>query len=156
MQTWCLSINLRCFVNFYLFHHSDVLPLDAKRNLTLWYTWHANYLLLQMRAGFSRLQALYRSRKLYQTYHVTRQRMTLFQARCRGCMVRRAFRHRLWAVITIQAYTRGMIARRLYHRLKGEVGSEQTQKQMHNAIIRDLVSNWNVELWGLCAHWYIK
>ncbi|CAB1347843.1 unnamed protein product [Coregonus sp. 'balchen'] len=40
--------------------------------------------------------------------------------RCRGCLVRRAFRHRLWAVITIQAHTRGMIARRLYKRLKGE------------------------------------
>ncbi|KAI2653336.1 Unconventional myosin-VIIa [Labeo rohita] len=56
-----------------------------------------------MRGGFSRLQALYRSRKLYQTYHVARQRITLFQGRCRGYLVRRAFRHRLWAVITIQA-----------------------------------------------------
>lgn len=74
-----------------------------------------------MRAGFSRLQALYRSRKLYHTYHVARQRITLFQGQCRGFLVRRAFRHRLWAVITIQAYTRGMIARRLYKRLKGEV-----------------------------------
>ncbi|KAG1930766.1 unconventional myosin-VIIa [Pimephales promelas] len=73
-----------------------------------------------MRGGFSRLQALYRSRKLYQTYHVTRQRIILFEGRCRGYLVRRAFRHRLWAVITIQAYTRGMIARRLYNRLKGE------------------------------------
>ncbi|XP_016148301.1 unconventional myosin-VIIa-like [Sinocyclocheilus grahami] len=73
-----------------------------------------------MRGGFSRLQALYRSRKLYQTYHIARQRITLFQGRCRGHLVRRAFRHRLWAVITIQAYTRGMIARRLYKRLKGE------------------------------------
>lgn len=93
---------------------------------------------LQMVVGFSRLQAQYRSRKLYQTYHVTRQRMTLFQARCRGCMVRRAFRHRLWAVITIQAYTRGMIARRLYHRLKGEVNREQSQ-----TLVRDLVSQWS-------------
>ncbi|KAE8294893.1 Unconventional myosin-VIIa [Larimichthys crocea] len=73
-----------------------------------------------MRAGFSRLQALVRSRKLCASYHVARQRITGFQARCRGYLVRRAFRHRLWAVITIQAYTRGMIARRLYKRLKGE------------------------------------
>uniref|UniRef100_A0AAQ5YMR0 Myosin VIIAa n=1 Tax=Amphiprion ocellaris TaxID=80972 RepID=A0AAQ5YMR0_AMPOC len=75
----------------------------------------------QMRAGFSRLQALVRSRKLCASYHVARQRITGFQGRCRGFLVRRAFRHRLWAVITIQAYTRGMIARRLYKRLKGEV-----------------------------------
>ncbi|XP_072308569.1 unconventional myosin-VIIa-like isoform X2 [Eucyclogobius newberryi] len=73
-----------------------------------------------MRAGFSRLQALVRSRKLCASYHVARQRITGFQGRCRGYLVRRAFRHRLWAVITIQAYTRGMIARRLYKRLKGE------------------------------------
>lgn len=77
--------------------------------------------LFQMRAGFSRLQALVRSRKLCASYHVARQRITRFQGRCRGFLVRRAFRHRLWAVITIQAYTRGMIARRLYKRLKGEV-----------------------------------
>nr|XP_054594574.1 unconventional myosin-VIIa isoform X2 [Nothobranchius furzeri] len=75
---------------------------------------------LQMRAGFSRLQALVRSRKLCASYHVARQRITGFQGRCRGFLVRGAFRHRLWAVITIQAYTRGMIARRLYRRLKGE------------------------------------
>uniref|UniRef100_A0AAR2LJP9 Myosin VIIAa n=1 Tax=Pygocentrus nattereri TaxID=42514 RepID=A0AAR2LJP9_PYGNA len=86
-----------------------------------------------MRAGFSRLQALFRSRKLYQTYHVARQRITLFQARCRGCLVRRAFRHRLWAVITIQAYTRGMIARRLYKRLKGEVKKKEMLDQMEKA-----------------------
>uniref|UniRef100_A0A671U7L0 Myosin VIIAa n=1 Tax=Sparus aurata TaxID=8175 RepID=A0A671U7L0_SPAAU len=76
-----------------------------------------------MRAGFSRLQALVRSRKLCASYHVARQRITCFQGRCRGFLVRRAFRHRLWAVITVQAYTRGMIARRLYKRLKGEVDS---------------------------------
>ncbi|CAL8334609.1 unnamed protein product [Boreogadus saida] len=73
-----------------------------------------------MRAGFSRLQALVRSRKLYTMYHVARQRVTGFQGCCRGFLVRRAFRHRLWAVITLQAYTRGMIARRLVARLKGE------------------------------------
>ncbi|XP_037533824.1 myosin VIIAa [Nematolebias whitei] len=73
-----------------------------------------------MRAGFSRLQALVRSRKLCASYHVARQRITGFQGRCRGFLVRRAFRHRLWAVLTVQAYTRGMIARRLYKRLKGE------------------------------------
>uniref|UniRef100_A0AAX7TJ81 Myosin VIIAa n=1 Tax=Astatotilapia calliptera TaxID=8154 RepID=A0AAX7TJ81_ASTCA len=81
-----------------------------------------------MRAGFSRLQALVRSRKLCASYHVARQRITAFQGRCRGFLVRRAFRHRLWAVITIQAYTRGMIARRLYKRLKAEEMVEQMEK----------------------------
>lgn len=80
-----------------------------------------------MRAGFSRLQALVRSRKLCASYHVARQRITGFQGRCRGFLVRRAFRHRLWAVITIQAYTRGMIARRLYKRLKGEVETHRVR-----------------------------
>uniref|UniRef100_A0A670ZDY7 Myosin VIIA n=1 Tax=Pseudonaja textilis TaxID=8673 RepID=A0A670ZDY7_PSETE len=74
----------------------------------------------RMRIGFLRLQALYRSRKLHRQYHMARQRTIEFQARCRGFLVRRAFRHRLWAVFTIQAYGRGMIARRLYKRLKGE------------------------------------
>lgn len=75
----------------------------------------------QMRVGFSRLQALVRSRKLCASYHVARQRITYFQGRCRGFLVRRAFRRRLQAVVIIQAYTRGMIARRLYKRLRGEV-----------------------------------
>uniref|UniRef100_A0A803VI05 Myosin VIIA n=1 Tax=Ficedula albicollis TaxID=59894 RepID=A0A803VI05_FICAL len=78
---------------------------------------------LQMRIGFLRLQALYRSRKLHQQYHMARRRIIDFQARCRGYLVRRAFRHRLWAVLTVQAYARGMIARRLYKRLRGEVSA---------------------------------
>lgn len=75
----------------------------------------------QMRVGFSRLQALVRSRKLCASYHVARRRITYFQGRCRGFLVRRAYRRRLQAVIIIQTYTRGMIARRLYRRLRGEV-----------------------------------
>lgn len=97
------------------------------------------FLVPQMRAGFARLQALYRSRKLYQTYHVARQRITLFQSRCRGYLVRRAFRHRLWAVITLQAYTRGMIARRLYKRLKGEVSRDpHTRASSHPTLCHSL------------------
>uniref|UniRef100_A0A669PYY0 Myosin VIIA n=1 Tax=Phasianus colchicus TaxID=9054 RepID=A0A669PYY0_PHACC len=74
----------------------------------------SSFSLLQMRIGFLRLQALYRSRKLHKQYHMARRRIIEFQARCRGYLVRRAFRHRLWAVLTVQAYARGMIARRLY------------------------------------------
>ena len=76
---------------------------------------------LQMRLGFLRLQALHRSRKLHQKYRLARRRIIGFQARCRAYLVRKAFRHRLWAVLTVQAYARGMIARRLHRRLRAEV-----------------------------------
>lgn len=76
---------------------------------------------LQIRLGFLRLQALHHSRKLHQQYRLTRQRIIKFQARCRAYLVRKAFRHRLWAVLTVQAYARGMIARRLHRRLRAEV-----------------------------------
>lgn len=56
---------------------------------------------------------------------MARRRIIEFQARCRGYLVRRAFRHRLWAVLTVQAYARGMIARRLYKRLRGEVSTKE-------------------------------
>uniref|UniRef100_A0A7N8XXN1 Myosin VIIAa n=1 Tax=Mastacembelus armatus TaxID=205130 RepID=A0A7N8XXN1_9TELE len=95
-----------------------------------WRGYHCRKNYGAMRAGFSRLQALVRSRKLCASYHVARQRITCFQGRCRGFLVRRAFRHRLWAVITVQAYTRGMIARRLYKRLKGE---KEMVEQMEKA-----------------------
>uniref|UniRef100_A0A674DQ99 Myosin VIIAa n=1 Tax=Salmo trutta TaxID=8032 RepID=A0A674DQ99_SALTR len=103
-------------------HHDMLLEIERDKAIT------DKVILIQkvMRAGFARLQALYRSRRLYVMYHVARQRVMGLQARCRGCMVRRAFRHHLWAVITIQAHTRGMIARRLYKRLKGEVRKRQT------------------------------
>ncbi|XP_025122133.2 unconventional myosin-VIIa isoform X2 [Bubalus bubalis] len=73
-----------------------------------------------MRLGFLRLQALHRSQKLHQQYCLARRRLIGFQARCRAYLVRKAFRHRLWAVITVQAYARGMIARRLHRRLRAE------------------------------------
>lgn len=76
---------------------------------------------MQIRLGFLRLQALYRSRMLHKKYRLARQRIIEFQARCRAYLVRKAFRHRLWAVITVQAYARGMIARRLHRRLRVEV-----------------------------------
>lgn len=74
-----------------------------------------------MRLGFLRLQALHRSRKLHRQYRLARRRIIEFQARCRAYLVRKAFRHRLWAVLTVQAYARGMIARRLHRRLRAEV-----------------------------------
>ena len=74
-----------------------------------------------MRLGFLRLQALHRARKLHGQYRLARRRIIEFQARCRAYLVRKAFRHRLWAVLTVQAYARGMIARRLHRRLRAEV-----------------------------------
>ncbi|XP_073938581.1 unconventional myosin-VIIa isoform X2 [Castor canadensis] len=73
-----------------------------------------------MRLGFLRLQALHRSRKLHLQYCLARRHIIKFQARCRAYLVRKAFRHRLWAVLTVQAYVRGMIARRLHRRLRAE------------------------------------
>lgn len=82
---------------------------------------------LQMRLGFLRLQALHRSRRLHQQYRLARQRIIKFQARCRAYLVRKAFRHRLWAVLTVQAYARGLIARRLHRRLRAEVRCAEPQ-----------------------------
>uniref|UniRef100_A0A672S5Q9 Myosin VIIA n=1 Tax=Sinocyclocheilus grahami TaxID=75366 RepID=A0A672S5Q9_SINGR len=73
-----------------------------------------------MCVGFLRLQALYRSRKLYLVYQASRTRITLLQAWCRGFLVRRTFSKRFHAVLTIQAYARGMIAHRLCKRLRLE------------------------------------
>uniref|UniRef100_A0A8C5TBW5 Myosin VIIA n=1 Tax=Malurus cyaneus samueli TaxID=2593467 RepID=A0A8C5TBW5_9PASS len=94
--------------------------------------------LLQMRIGFLRLQALYRSRKLHKQYHMARRRIIEFQARCRGYLVRRAFRHRLWAVLTVQAYARGMIARRLYKRLRGEVIKEKEEARRKKELLEKM------------------
>lgn len=76
-----------------------------------------------MKSGFLRLQAIFRSRKFFISYQTTRLRVTLIQARCRGFLVRQMFWRHLRAVLTLQAYTRGMIARRLCHRLRAEVNS---------------------------------
>uniref|UniRef100_A0A8C4I6M7 Myosin VIIAb n=1 Tax=Dicentrarchus labrax TaxID=13489 RepID=A0A8C4I6M7_DICLA len=82
------------------------------------YRCRKNYQIMQ--SGFLRLQAVYRSRKHYRSYRTTRLRVTLMQARCRGFLIRQTFWRRLRAVLTLQAYTRGMIARRLCQRLRAE------------------------------------
>uniref|UniRef100_A0A8C7NR86 Myosin VIIAb n=1 Tax=Oncorhynchus mykiss TaxID=8022 RepID=A0A8C7NR86_ONCMY len=90
---------------------------------------------IQMRVGFLRLQALYRSRKLFVTYRLAKTRVTQIQARCRGFMVRRSFWRQLHAVITIQAYARGMIARRVTQRLRAEVERERQQPVDHSDMV---------------------
>ncbi|KAI4791029.1 hypothetical protein KUCAC02_034255, partial [Chaenocephalus aceratus] len=77
-----------------------------------------------MQSGFLRLQAVFRSRKYFRSYRRTRLRVILIQARCRGFLIRQTFWRRLRAVLTLQAFTRGMIARRLCQRLRAEVNPE--------------------------------
>ncbi|XP_017349051.1 unconventional myosin-VIIa [Ictalurus punctatus] len=95
-----------------------------------------------MCAGFLRLQALWRARKHYLLYREVRKRIILLQGQCRGFLVRQTFWRRLNAIRIIQAYVRGMIARRLCRRLRVErehrleaerqrlVEEEQLRKQM--------------------------
>uniref|UniRef100_A0AAX7SFR4 Myosin VIIAb n=1 Tax=Astatotilapia calliptera TaxID=8154 RepID=A0AAX7SFR4_ASTCA len=98
------------------------------------YRCRKNYQIMQ--SGFLRLQAVYRSRKYYRSYRTTRLRVTLIQARCRGFLIRQAFWRRLRAVLTIQAYTRGMIARRLCQRLRAEqMEREKEQPVDHSDMV---------------------
>ncbi|XP_053505469.1 unconventional myosin-VIIa [Ictalurus furcatus] len=95
-----------------------------------------------MCAGFLRLQALWRARKHYLLYREVRKRIILLQGQCRGFLVRQTFWRRLNAIRIIQAYARGMIARRLCRRLRVErehrleaerqrlLEEEQLRKQM--------------------------
>ncbi|XP_059382292.1 unconventional myosin-VIIa-like isoform X1 [Carassius carassius] len=85
-----------------------------------------------MCVGFLRLQALYRSRKLYLAYQASRTRITLLQAWCRGFLVRQTFSNRFNAVLTVQAYARGMIARRLckHFRLERERRLEAKRQRL--------------------------
>uniref|UniRef100_A0A671TUZ3 Myosin VIIA n=1 Tax=Sparus aurata TaxID=8175 RepID=A0A671TUZ3_SPAAU len=84
-------------------------------------------------SGFLRLQAVYRSRKYCRSYQMTRLRVKLIQARCRGFLIRRTFWRRLRAVLTLQAYTRGMIARRLCQRRKKEL-LEQMEREKEQPV----------------------
>nr|XP_039264286.1 unconventional myosin-VIIa-like [Styela clava] len=71
----------------------------------------------KMTLGYARLQALWRGRRLAFRYNFARKRIIGFQAHCRGFLIRRHHRHRLWAIMRIQAGGRGMIARRQYKQL---------------------------------------
>uniref|UniRef100_A0A8C4I7X9 Myosin VIIAb n=1 Tax=Dicentrarchus labrax TaxID=13489 RepID=A0A8C4I7X9_DICLA len=95
------------------------------------YRCRKNYQIMQ--SGFLRLQAVYRSRKHYRSYRTTRLRVTLMQARCRGFLIRQTFWRRLRAVLTLQAYTRGMIARRLCQRLRAELQHRQEAERQRLA-----------------------
>uniref|UniRef100_A0A669DIY7 Myosin VIIAb n=1 Tax=Oreochromis niloticus TaxID=8128 RepID=A0A669DIY7_ORENI len=106
------------FVDRYRVLMPGVKPAHIQVNIKISHLFHC-----LMQSGFLRLQAVYRSRKYYRSYRMTRLRVTLIQALCRGFLIRQAFWRRLRAVLTIQAHTRGMIARRLCQRLRAEVNS---------------------------------
>uniref|UniRef100_A0A8C1JN12 Myosin VIIAb n=1 Tax=Cyprinus carpio TaxID=7962 RepID=A0A8C1JN12_CYPCA len=92
----------------------------------------------QMRLGFLRLQALYRSRKLYLAYQASRTRITLLQAWCRGFLLRRTFSKRFHAVLTIQAYARGMIARRLCNQQKEREQAERDETRRKKELLEQM------------------
>ncbi|XP_006902869.1 PREDICTED: unconventional myosin-VIIb [Elephantulus edwardii] len=69
--------------------------------------------------GFERLQAIARSRILVRQYQATQERIVHLQARCRGYLMRQAVKDRRRAVVVIQAYARGMAARRSFQQCKG-------------------------------------
>uniref|UniRef100_A0A670IEJ0 Myosin VIIB n=1 Tax=Podarcis muralis TaxID=64176 RepID=A0A670IEJ0_PODMU len=71
--------------------------------------------------GFERLQALFRSRQLVKQYEAARASVIKFQALCRGYLMRQKTAEQLKAVCVIQAYARGMFARRSFQRMKREV-----------------------------------
>uniref|UniRef100_A0A670IHA4 Myosin VIIB n=1 Tax=Podarcis muralis TaxID=64176 RepID=A0A670IHA4_PODMU len=70
--------------------------------------------------GFERLQALFRSRQLVKQYEAARASVIKFQALCRGYLMRQKTAEQLKAVCVIQAYARGMFARRSFQRMKRE------------------------------------
>jgi len=72
----------------------------------------------KMRTGYTRLQALIRSRVLAHRFKHLRGHVVGLQAVCRGYLVRRQMQRRLWAVIKIQSHIRRMIAQRMYKKIK--------------------------------------
>uniref|UniRef100_A0A8C8MCG8 Myosin VIIAb n=1 Tax=Oncorhynchus tshawytscha TaxID=74940 RepID=A0A8C8MCG8_ONCTS len=117
-------------------HHDMQLEIERDKAIT------DKVILIQkavrgMKERGERWRALYRSRKLFVTYRLAKTRVTQIQARCRGFMVRRSFWRQLHAVITIQAYARGMIARRVTQRLRAEVRYYTTH--MHTHTHKDMV-----------------
>lgn len=110
--------------------------------------------LLKMKSGFLRLQAVYRSRKYCRSYQMTRLRVKLIQARCRGFLIRRTFWRRLRAVLTLQAYTRGMIARRLCQRLRAEVNNSHYIYYCYLYHVADRPEGEDHWCWGLT--WRIR
>uniref|UniRef100_A0A8C3I3A1 Myosin VIIB n=1 Tax=Chrysemys picta bellii TaxID=8478 RepID=A0A8C3I3A1_CHRPI len=91
--------------------------------------------------GVERLQALFRSRRLAKQYETARASVIKFQALCRGYLMRQKTAEQMKAVGVIQAYARGMFARRSFQRIKREVcmpshqtAEEEEKQRKHNAL----------------------
>ncbi|XP_055501291.1 unconventional myosin-VIIa-like [Leucoraja erinacea] len=82
-----------------------------------------------MRHGFERLQALYHAQRMVRQYQDTRRRVILFQARCQGYLARINHNKRIKALVTIQAYTTGMLIRRTYRIMRRDIeGGAEARK----------------------------
>ena len=80
---------------------------------------------LQMKLGFTRLQATWRARKLTRDYRKMRRCVYLFQSRCRGMLrrrdFRRGFRRGVQSIIIIQRGVRKALAIRKANKMCLEV-----------------------------------
>ncbi|XP_054838494.1 unconventional myosin-VIIb [Eublepharis macularius] len=87
---------------------------------TAWRGYYCRKNFKMIMLGFERLQALFRSRQLAKQYETARANVIKFQALCRGYLMRQKKAEQLNAVCVIQAYARGMFARRSFQRMKKE------------------------------------
>ncbi|XP_033099934.1 myosin-VIIa-like [Anneissia japonica] len=74
----------------------------------------------KMRKGFLRLQAYFRTRTLSYKFHFLRYRIGLFQAYCRGYIVRREHRKYIGSIVKIQSVFRMLLARNRYLKIRNE------------------------------------
>uniref|UniRef100_A0A663EC46 Myosin VIIB n=1 Tax=Aquila chrysaetos chrysaetos TaxID=223781 RepID=A0A663EC46_AQUCH len=107
---------LSCYQILLSSTHPNLLPVSMVLNHNHFFFLHV----LQVMLGFGRLQALYRSRQLAKQYEATRTHIIRLQAMCRGYLMRQKIAEQKKAVRIIQAYARGMFARRIYQRMKRE------------------------------------
>uniref|UniRef100_A0ACB8F9R9 Unconventional myosin-VIIb n=1 Tax=Sphaerodactylus townsendi TaxID=933632 RepID=A0ACB8F9R9_9SAUR len=87
---------------------------------TAWRGYYCRKNFKMIMLGFERLQAVFRSRQLAKQYETARASVIKFQALCRGYLMRQKKVQQLKAVCVIQAYARGMFARRSVQIMKRE------------------------------------
>ncbi|ESO02636.1 hypothetical protein HELRODRAFT_188784 [Helobdella robusta] len=71
-----------------------------------------------MKYGYSRLQALVRSRELAQQFSMIRRKMIAIQRYCSGFLFSHLYQKKLKGVVVLQAGARCLVARRQYYRMK--------------------------------------
>ncbi|XP_033100270.1 myosin-VIIa-like isoform X1 [Anneissia japonica] len=99
---------------------------------------------LKMRKGFLRLQACIRSRTLSYKFHFIRYRIGLFQAYCRGYLVRREHRKYIGSIVKIQSGFRMLLARNQYLKIRNEhrrrKEAEKYRKKMESQLKKQMGS----------------